>query len=161
MSISGGLHDAGQEVEALPIGKIARIAMKGIRIRLWRSLLVVSCIVLAVAFLTYILGADTFQRNLPRAGSEELVEKLAEAAPIASHFEQHMLTLSGSNSNCLTDIGFGIATMVEMQHFAVGRRRSTGAGATDRSRIRRAFEVAFIQHDNAVVLRGHLCDGQQ
>ncbi len=67
---------AAGEVEALPFAKIAQIALKGIRIRIWRSLLVVSCIVLAMAFLSYILGSDAFQRHLDERGSPGLVEKL-------------------------------------------------------------------------------------
>lgn len=64
------------EVEILPIVKIAKIAMKGIKIRIWRSLLVLLCIALATAFLSYILTADAFQKNLKEHASKQLLEKL-------------------------------------------------------------------------------------
>jgi len=70
------------EVEGLPLAKIAQIALKGIRIRIWRSLLVVSCIVLAMAFLSYILGADGFQRHLAERGSPGLVERLVRSGAL-------------------------------------------------------------------------------
>lgn len=71
------------EVEELPLAKITQIALKGIRIRIWRSLLVVSCIVLAMAFLSYILGADAFQRHLAERGSPGLVERLVRSGALA------------------------------------------------------------------------------
>ena len=42
----------------LPFWKSVRMAWQSIRVRLFRSILVVSGIVLALAFLTYILSAD-------------------------------------------------------------------------------------------------------
>ncbi len=58
------------EIESLPLGKIIHITCKGIRIRIWRSLIVVSGIVLAIAFLSYILCSDGFAQNIAKsAGS--------------------------------------------------------------------------------------------
>ena len=65
-----------QEIESLSIGKIAKVAWRGIRIRIWRSMLVVSGIVLAIAFLAYILYSDSFDRNVAERGSQQLVERL-------------------------------------------------------------------------------------
>jgi len=62
---------AGSEIDALPFRKIISIALKGIRIRIWRSLIVVSGIILAIAFLSYILCSDGFIQN----ASEELLRK--------------------------------------------------------------------------------------
>lgn len=72
-------HTEQNEVEVLPLKKVTRIALKGIRIRIWRSMLVVSCIVLAIAFLTYILASDTMQKNVSKFASKTLVEKLTRA----------------------------------------------------------------------------------
>ncbi len=64
------------EVSPLPLGKVVSVAWRGIKIRIWRSLLVVSCIVLAIAFLTYILTSDAFTRHLQDRGSQALIEML-------------------------------------------------------------------------------------
>jgi ABC-type antimicrobial peptide transport system permease subunit len=66
-----------QEIKPLSAGKIVSIAWKGIRIRIWRSLLVTSGIILAISFLTYILCSDAFVRNLAARGSAELIERLS------------------------------------------------------------------------------------
>lgn len=58
-------HDI-MEIESLPLGKIISITCKGIRIRIWRSLIVVSGIILAIAFLSYILCSDGFAQNVAK-----------------------------------------------------------------------------------------------
>lgn len=67
------------EIEALPMRKIIGITCKGIKIRLWRSLIVVSGIVLAIAFLSYILCSDGFMQNALQHGSPELLKRLSKA----------------------------------------------------------------------------------
>ncbi|MDT8390585.1 MAG: FtsX-like permease family protein [Lentisphaeria bacterium] len=67
------------EIEALPFRKIVRITCKGIKIRIWRSLIVVSGIVLAIAFLSYILCADGFLQNAAANGTPELLKRLSRA----------------------------------------------------------------------------------
>ena len=67
------------EISPLPLGKVLVVALRGIRIRIWRSLLVVSCIVLAVAFLVYILASDAFARHVADRGSQLLIDSLTEA----------------------------------------------------------------------------------
>lgn len=67
------------EIEALPLRKIMQIAWRTIRVRIWRSMLVVSGIVLAIAFLTYIVCSDGFVRNVPQRGSAALIEQLTQS----------------------------------------------------------------------------------
>ncbi|MFO7820880.1 MAG: FtsX-like permease family protein [Lentisphaeria bacterium] len=67
------------EIEALPMRKIIGITCKGIKLRLWRSLIVVSGIVLAIAFLSYILCSDGFMQNAINHGSAELLKRLSKA----------------------------------------------------------------------------------
>lgn len=64
------------EINELPLRKVVQIAWRAIRVRIWRSLLVVSGIVLAIAFLTYILCSDALLRSAVQNGSAELLEKL-------------------------------------------------------------------------------------
>ncbi|HBC88457.1 MAG TPA: hypothetical protein DCZ94_16030 [Lentisphaeria bacterium] len=73
------------EIESLPLGKIISITCKGIKIRIWRSLIVVSGIVLAIAFLSYILCSDGFAQNVSKAagsiveqGSPEKIQELKD-----------------------------------------------------------------------------------
>jgi hypothetical protein len=66
----------GEEIQPLSMHKITRIAIRGIKVRIWRSLLVVSGIILAMAFLSYILCSDAFVRNVTDLGSKALIERL-------------------------------------------------------------------------------------
>ena len=70
------------EVSPLPLRKVVAVAWRGIRVRIWRSLLVVSCIVLAISFLTYILTSDSFSRHLLDRGSAALIEALTAAGTL-------------------------------------------------------------------------------
>lgn len=72
-------NTAQAEIEPLGMRKIIQIAWKAIRVRIWRSMLVVSGIILAIAFLTYILCSDGFVRYVTERGSAELIEKLTRA----------------------------------------------------------------------------------
>ena len=62
----------------LPFAEIFAIAVKGLRIRMWRALLVISGIVLAVSFLTYILCGDGLLRGAATYGSADLIERLTQ-----------------------------------------------------------------------------------
>ena len=70
-------HARQDELASLPIGKVLHVAWRGLRIRLGRSLLVVSCIALAIAFLSYILASDALTLQLRERASAELLERLA------------------------------------------------------------------------------------
>jgi putative ABC transport system permease protein len=70
------LHGRVQRQVQLPFRRVFEIAWKNIRVRLFRSLLVTSGIILALAFLTYILCSDAVLRSVKKDGSPELVEKL-------------------------------------------------------------------------------------
>ena len=65
-----------EEIQPLALNKIVRIAVRGIKVRIWRSVLVVSGIVLAMAFLSYILCSDAFARNVMEYGSRDLIRHL-------------------------------------------------------------------------------------
>jgi ABC-type antimicrobial peptide transport system permease subunit len=67
----------------LPTSKAVELAWKNIRVRLARSLLVTSGIILALAFLTYILFSDTLAQNLHLASSE-LQEALKKQGVLAA-----------------------------------------------------------------------------
>jgi len=65
-----------QRQSKLPTRKAIRIGWKSIRIRWWRSILVTTGIVLALAFLTYVLYSDAMQRSVAKRGSPELLDRL-------------------------------------------------------------------------------------
>jgi len=75
-SIPARSPDDLQRQAVLPLRKAVRIAWRNIRIRWWRSLLVTSGIILALAFLTYILCSDSLLRGAARFGSEQLQQSL-------------------------------------------------------------------------------------
>ena len=70
------------EIEALPVKKVVAIACQGIRIRIGRALIVVSGIVLAIAFLAYILISDSLTRHLLTSGSDQLISSLKASGVI-------------------------------------------------------------------------------
>jgi len=71
-------RQAKSEIDPLPVRKVVKIAWRAIRIRIWRSLLVVSGIILAIAFLTYILCSDGLARHVLDRGSQQLVQQLTK-----------------------------------------------------------------------------------
>jgi len=79
---SSSANETGQPdsrvLTCLSFGEIFAIALKGLRIRIWRAMLVISGIVLAVSFLTYILCSDSLLRGAAINGSADLVERLTQ-----------------------------------------------------------------------------------
>ena len=73
-------HGRVEKQAQLPFSRAFEIAWKNIRVRLLRSLLVTSGIILALAFLTYIVCDDTLKRHIAKHGSPELLERLKKAA---------------------------------------------------------------------------------
>ena len=78
------IHGRIEKQAQLPFRKAFEIAWKNIRVRLLRSLLVTSGIILALAFLTYILCADALQQHVtdPGRASPELLERLEKAGAL-------------------------------------------------------------------------------
>ena len=70
-----GIKEGRQQ--KLSTRKALQIAWKGLKVRLWRSLLVTGGIVLAVGFLTYVLITDGLAGNAAARGSLELIERLS------------------------------------------------------------------------------------
>ncbi len=68
----------------LTFWKSVRMAWQSIRVRLFRSILVVSGIVLALAFLTYILSADALLRAVAFDGPPELKAELERRGVLAN-----------------------------------------------------------------------------
>ena len=71
-----------EEIVPLTLAKITTIAYRGIKVRIWRQLLVVTGIILAMAFLSYMLCSDTFARNVMEMGSEDLIQELTREGTI-------------------------------------------------------------------------------
>jgi hypothetical protein len=67
---------SSERLRPLPFGRALEIAWNSMMVRLGRSLLVTSGIVLALAFLSYILFTDSLGRSVFANGSDELVDAL-------------------------------------------------------------------------------------
>ena len=76
--MKSAMDNQQSEIICLPFSRIFAIAIKGLRIRIWRSMLVISGIVLAIAFLTYILCADGLTRGVASNASQGLIEQLTQ-----------------------------------------------------------------------------------
>ncbi len=68
-----------QQQIQLPLRKAVQIAWKNLRVRWWRSLLVTSGIILALAFLAYVLCSDALARSVIAQGSSQLHDSLHKA----------------------------------------------------------------------------------
>jgi putative ABC transport system permease protein len=68
----------------LKFWKSVRMAWQSIRVRMFRSILVVSGIVLALSFLTYILASDALLRGVAANGSAELKADLERQGVLAN-----------------------------------------------------------------------------
>ena len=80
----GPSPEAIQKQIRLPFRKAVQIAWRNIRVRLARSLLVTSGIILALAFLAYILCSDALARHLAANGPAELIETLRREGTLAT-----------------------------------------------------------------------------
>ena len=69
-------HGRVQKQVQLPFRRVFEIAWGNIRVRLFRSLLVTSGIILALAFLAYILSSDNIKQRVISKGSPELIQRL-------------------------------------------------------------------------------------
>jgi ABC-type lipoprotein release transport system permease subunit len=79
-----------QQQVRLPLRKAVQIAWRNLRVRWWRSMLVTSGIILALAFLTYVLASDAIWQAVTdhaagqaRAGNGKLLEDLTHRRLIA------------------------------------------------------------------------------
>ncbi len=69
-------------LKRLPFRMAVKIAWQNLRVRLGRSLLVTSGIILALAFLVYILGADTLARAVSENAPARVVEDLRQSGAL-------------------------------------------------------------------------------
>jgi ABC-type lipoprotein release transport system permease subunit len=77
------MSDRIQQQRRLPFSKAVRIAWKNIRIRWMRSLLVTSGIILALAFLMYILASEGLSQSIRDKGSREMIEDLVKKGALS------------------------------------------------------------------------------
>lgn len=73
-----------QQQVHLPLRKAVRIAWRNIRVRWWRSMLVTSGIILALAFLTYVLSADAISQSVVANASPQLRASLEKQGMLAA-----------------------------------------------------------------------------
>ncbi|NOY79735.1 MAG: FtsX-like permease family protein [Kiritimatiellaeota bacterium] len=92
-----------QRQRQLSFQKAVQIAWRNIRQRLGRSLLVTIGIILALAFLTYILYSDTITRAALRGGSPALLDSLARRG---------MTTVNDADARIQTRWMLGLALLV-------------------------------------------------
>lgn len=82
------MSDRIQQQRRLPFSKAVRIAWKNIRIRWMRSLLVTSGIILALAFLMYILASEGLSQSIRDKGSREMIEDLVKKGALSVQEDQ-------------------------------------------------------------------------
>lgn len=68
-----------ERLVALPFGKSVEIAYKSIRVRFFRSLITTLSLVLAVAFLSYVLAGNRIAEGILQSGDATAVELLGRA----------------------------------------------------------------------------------
>ena len=93
-----------KRIAILPYSKVFQIAMRGLRIRLVKTFLVTCCIMLALAFLTYILCSSGMASHVADRASDALQQRLARAGLL----EQ----MRGAEQRSQTAWMLGIALMI-------------------------------------------------
>ncbi|MCG3178466.1 MAG: hypothetical protein BIFFINMI_00793 [Phycisphaerae bacterium] len=76
----------------LPMRKAIKIAWRNIRVRWWRSMLVTSGIILALAFLTYVLCSDAIARGVQSGAPQRLLEQLRKSGALGAAAENSSAT---------------------------------------------------------------------
>ena len=95
-----------EEIQPLPFNKVIRIAVKGFRIRILRSLVVVSGIVLAISFLSYILMSE-YGAFIPNAAEPEAAELSVQLGDNSLHSQENI-----ENQHIQTYWMVGLALMI-------------------------------------------------
>jgi predicted lysophospholipase L1 biosynthesis ABC-type transport system permease subunit len=86
-----GQRRVGRQVQ-LPFRNAVRMSWRNIRDRLGRSLLVTSGIVLALAFLSYMLASSAIFANIASEASPELLQELQKEGTLTSQTDQDART---------------------------------------------------------------------
>ncbi|MFO7900481.1 MAG: FtsX-like permease family protein [Planctomycetota bacterium] len=82
------LHGRIEKQKQLPFRKAFEIAWKNIRVRLLRSLLVTSGIILALAFLTYIVCSDALTKHVLQHGPREVRQRLEKEGALQTEQDE-------------------------------------------------------------------------
>lgn len=139
-----------ERLVALPFGKSVEIAYKSIRVRFFRSLITTLSLVLAVAFLCYVLAGNRIAEGFLQSGDASAVAQLIRAG-----YDVHPgdLTIAGSAKQrwlIVLSLLVCVVGIVNAQLMAVTERfREIGTmkclGALDRFIVRLFLLEAFMQ----------------
>ena len=91
----GGQQRIGRQI-VLPFSKAFEIAWKGIRIRIWRSMITMSGIILAIAFLMSVWTGGVFDRSLRSVGEDHPLHSLVQGA-----LEAEAMASGGVRLHCI------------------------------------------------------------
>lgn len=139
-----------ERLVALPFGKSVEIAYKSIRVRFFRSLITTLSLVLAVAFLCYVLASNSIAEGILQTGDASAVEILNRAG---YDVQPGDLSIAGSAKQrwlIVLSLLVCVVGIVNAQLMAVTERfREIGTmkclGALDRFILRLFLLEAFIQ----------------
>ena len=122
MTTAAAMDSRQVRARKLPLRKAARTALRNIKIRFWRSLLVTSGIILAVAFLAVIMMGENLATWAPERGSAELLVELKRSGALAA--------MQDENARVQAWWVVGIAMVIAF----VGILNSTVMAVTERTR---------------------------
>ncbi|MDW7771563.1 MAG: FtsX-like permease family protein [Desulfobulbaceae bacterium] len=139
-----------ERLVALPFGKSVEIAYKSIRVRFFRSLITTLSLVLAVAFLCYVLAGNRIAEGILQSGDASAVEALVRAGYDVQPGDE---TIAGSAKQLwliVLSLLVCVVGIVNAQLMAVTERfREIGTmkclGALDRFILRLFLLEAFMQ----------------
>ena len=133
--MSASAHIPGQKAIGrqivLPLAKALEISFKGIRVRLWRSMITMSGIVLASAFLVYVLSSGTVATQVAEIGNPEAVRALQRIGIDPSAMDEFRATNAWlaimSMLVCVVGIGVSMLMSVSERYREIGTMKCLGA----------------------------------
>jgi len=115
----------------LPFSKAVEISLKGIKVRLWRSVITMGGIVLASAFLVYVLTSGQITSQVAELGTAQAVRLLQQIGIDPSEMDEFRATnawlASMSMLVCVVGIGVSMLMSVSERYREIGTMKCLGA----------------------------------
>ena len=122
--------EIGRQI-VLPFSKALEISFRGIRVRLWRSIITMGGIMLASAFLVYVLTSGRIASQVAELGTPQAIRLLQQIGIDPSEMDEFRATnawlASMSMLVCVVGIGVSMLMSVSERYREIGTMKCLGA----------------------------------